>query len=186
MLKKAMVYLGLGPDEAYEQPSGHEMSDEFGRLHPTNTTQQQTFRVVDQPGTITKLPSASAVAPGASKDYQFEPGTTVRALPPLDPAHPADSERHAGLSSDHYAKPYALSPTAFEDAQEIGDRFKMAQPIIINLQMVDRDLRRRLVDFASGLCYALGGKMDRVADQVYLLIPADVTVSREETRRALD
>ncbi len=58
--------------------------------------------------------------------------------------------------------------------------------MIVNLQGVERDLRRRLVDFASGLCYALGGKMDRVADQVYLLTPADVEVSSDDTRRALD
>ena len=73
-------------------------------------------------------------------------------------------------------------PDAFNDAQEIGDRFKSGQPVIVNLQAVDRDLRRRLVDFSSGLCYAIGGKMDRVADQVYLLTPADVEVSKETAR----
>ena len=80
-------------------------------------------------------------------------------------------------------KPYAVSPEAFNDAQEIGDRFKSGQPVIVNLQAVDRDLRRRLVDFSSGLCYAMGGKMDRVADQVYLLTPAEVEVSATPTRR---
>ena len=84
------------------------------------------------------------------------------------------------------AKPHAVSPGSFNEAQEIGDRFKSGQPVIVNLQGVDKDLRRRLVDFASGLCYALAGKMDRVADQVYLLTPADVEVSQDDTRRALD
>ena len=54
--------------------------------------------------------------------------------------------------------------------------------MIVNLQAIDRDLQRRLVDFSSGLCYAMGGKMDRVADQVYLLTPADVEVSKETPR----
>ena len=84
------------------------------------------------------------------------------------------------------ANPHAVSPTSFNDAQEIGDRFKTGQPVIVNLQAVDRDLRRRLVDFASGLCYAIAGKMERVADQVYLLTPADIEVPPEETRRHLD
>jgi cell division inhibitor SepF len=83
-------------------------------------------------------------------------------------------------------KPFAVSPDSFNEAQEIGDRFKTGQPVIVNLQGVDKDLRRRLVDFASGLCYALAGKMDRVADQVYLLTPADVEVSHDDTRRAFD
>ncbi len=79
-----------------------------------------------------------------------------------------------------------MSPTSFNEAQGIGDRFKAGQAVIVNLQGVDRDLRRRLVDFASGLCYALGGKMDRVADQVYLLSPPDVVVSAADTQSALD
>ena len=53
----------------------------------------------------------------------------------------------------------------------------------MNLQDVDRDLRRRLIDFASGLSYGLQGRMDRVADGVYLLSPANVEVSDDERRR---
>ncbi len=109
--------------------------------------------------------------------------------------HLAPAEGGAGPDSDYdnpvrvvhavatkSMKPHAVSPDAFNDAQEIGDRFKSGQPVIVNLQAVDRDLQRRLVDFSSGLCYAMGGKMDRVADQVYLLTPADVEVSKETPR----
>ena len=53
----------------------------------------------------------------------------------------------------------------------------------MNLQGADRDLSRRLIDFASGLCYGLGGQMERVGNQVYLLTPANVEVSAEERRR---
>ena len=84
------------------------------------------------------------------------------------------------------ASPHTISPETFNDAQLIGDRFKAAQAVIVNLQHADRDLRRRIVDFASGLCYALGGSMERVADQVYLLVPTDVEVSDADTRRAFE
>ena len=82
--------------------------------------------------------------------------------------------------------PHTVSPETFNDAQLIGDRFKAAQAVIVNLQHADRDLRRRIVDFASGLCYALGGSMERVADQVYLLVPTDVEVSDADTHRAFE
>ncbi len=58
--------------------------------------------------------------------------------------------------------------------------------MIVNLQHADRDLRRRIVDFASGLCYALGGSMERVADQVYLLVPTDVSVGRRYSPRLFE
>jgi len=71
----------------------------------------------------------------------------------------------------------------FNDAQEIGDKLKPNQPVIFNLQGVDRDLSRRLIDFSSGLTYGLGGQMERVAEQVFLLTPSNVEVSPEEKRR---
>lgn len=55
--------------------------------------------------------------------------------------------------------------------------------MIINLQGIERDLTRRIVDFASGLVYGLNGKMDKVADKVYMLTPTDVEVSADEKKR---
>ncbi|HEX4775731.1 MAG TPA: cell division protein SepF, partial [Acidimicrobiia bacterium] len=78
---------------------------------------------------------------------------------------------------------HVMDPKGFNDAQEVGDWLKNGQPVILNLQGVDRDLQRRLIDFSSGLAYAVGGTMSRVADQVFLLTPADVEVSQEEKER---
>jgi len=80
-------------------------------------------------------------------------------------------------------KPFVVGPTSFNDAQDVADKFKVNVPVILNLQGVERDLSRRIIDFASGLCYGLGGQMERVANHVYLLTPSDVEVSLEERRR---
>jgi cell division inhibitor SepF len=77
-------------------------------------------------------------------------------------------------------------PESFNHAQEVADRFKTKQPVILNLQRVDKPLARRLLDFSSGICYSLGGHMEKVASQVYLLTPTDVEVSTEERRRLHD
>jgi cell division inhibitor SepF len=55
--------------------------------------------------------------------------------------------------------------------------------VIVNLQVADRELARRMIDFCSGVTYALGGAMDKVADQVFLLTPSNVEVSADEKRR---
>ena len=81
------------------------------------------------------------------------------------------------------AKPHVVAPRTFNDAQQLADRFKADQPVIVNLQTADRDLARRIIDFISGLCYALGGKMEKVADQVYLLAPSHVNLAEEERQR---
>jgi cell division inhibitor SepF len=81
------------------------------------------------------------------------------------------------------AKVHVVVPVGFNDAQEIGDKLKVNQPVIVNLRGIDRDLSRRLIDFSSGLTYGLGGAMERVAEQVFLLTPSNVEVSPEEKRR---
>lgn len=81
------------------------------------------------------------------------------------------------------AKPHTVTPTSFNQAQNVADAYKNSQPVIMDLQDADRDLSRRLIDFASGLCYGLGGQMERLDHQVYLLTPSNVTVSSEERRR---
>ena len=78
------------------------------------------------------------------------------------------------------ARVHVVAPARFSDAQEIGDLVKRSNPVIVNLQVSERDLSRRMIDFCSGLTYALGGQMEKVADQVFLLTPNNVEVSAEE------
>ncbi len=76
-----------------------------------------------------------------------------------------------------------VEPSSFNDAQGLADRFKRQQPVILNLQNADGDLSRRMVDFCSGLTYALDGHIQSVASRVFLLTPRDVEVSAEERKR---
>src|SRR6476620_11206777 len=80
----------------------------------------------------------------------------------------------------HAAQVELIVPKSFNDAQKVADKLKADVPVIINLQAADSDLAKRLIDFSSGLTYALDGAMQRVADRVFLLTPAHVTVSAED------
>ena len=81
---------------------------------------------------------------------------------------------------------HLVLPRSFNDAQQIADKYKQGIPVILNLQSADNELSKRLIDFASGLTYALNGSMQRVADKVFLLTPRNVEVSAEERARMLD
>ena len=113
-----------------------------------------------------------------------DPGPNVRPLSRDDGAPAArPSVVRTMPSASTAARVHVVEPRGFNDAQEVGDRLKANQPVILNLQGLDRDLQRRLIDFSSGLAYALGGSMSRVADQVFLLTPSNVEVSQEEKER---
>jgi cell division inhibitor SepF len=81
---------------------------------------------------------------------------------------------------------HLILPRSFNDAQQIADKFKDSIPVILNLQNADQELSKRLIDFTSGLTYALDGGMQRVADKVFLLTPRNVEVSAEERARLLE
>ena len=81
---------------------------------------------------------------------------------------------------------HLVIPKSFNDAQDVADKFKDSIPVILNLQGSDADLSKRLIDFASGLTYALDGGMQRIADKVFLLTPRNVEVSAEERARLIE
>lgn len=187
MFKKALIYLGLGPDEEYEQYVDADPGSVETVRPVRNMAAQQPAGIVQTAAAPAQKPLAT-VRPVAAGQ---RPQQSVSRPAPQSSPRPAGTASHTAGSAIKIVepltvKPHASSPTSFNEAQEIGDRFKAGQPVIVNLQGVDRDLRRRLIDFASGLCYALGGKMDKVATHVYMLTPADVEVSAADTRDALD
>ena len=77
---------------------------------------------------------------------------------------------------------HMVEPKSFNDAEQIGQKFKADIPVIINLQAADAELAKRLIDFASGLTYGLDGGIQRVAEKVFLLSPHNVEVSAEDKR----
>jgi cell division inhibitor SepF len=81
---------------------------------------------------------------------------------------------------------HTIEPRSFSEAQSIADKFRAGQPVILNLVATDADLSRRLLDFASGLTYGLGGGLQKVSDKVFMLSPANVDVSAADKVRLRD
>src|SRR5207244_12292559 len=110
----------------------------------------------------------------APKPAHAQPQVARSARPRLQPAPPPPARVHH------------VTPRSFNDAQQIADKFKESIPVILNLQGTDQELSKRLIDFTSGLTYALNGGMQRVADKVFLLTPRNVEVSAEERAKLLE
>lgn len=195
MWRKAMVYLGLGDDAEYDAYDA-EYVDDPDRGDPADRAAQQPQR---QPHTS----NVSTVVPVAGRPDDPSAGGSVRPIGrsgDLRESAPVGGQtvKPSGLRAaaprprpqvvrpiavTPNAKPHIVVPESFNQAQDVADKFKGSQPVIMNLQDADHELSRRLIDFASGLCYGLGGQMERLANQVYLLTPTNVEVSQEERRR---
>ena len=167
MWQKTMVYLGLKDDDEgyeYDYDELDLAQEEFADAQPTPSVE----RPIKPAKPVRREPASPAV--------KVQP--RVRALP-VEDAEPGRVPTIRPMAATS-PRVHVVEPQGFNDAQEVGDRLKSDQPVIINLQGLGRDLQRRLIDFSSGLTYAIGGSMARVADQVFLLTPSNVEVSQEE------
>jgi cell division inhibitor SepF len=157
---RTLVYFGIAEEEEW---------DEDGYV--TNEQLEESYRQRDRHN-VRRLPSA----PEADEWPAEEPTRSRR----------GGATRLRSIDTGPPAKVHLVVPRSFNDAQQIADRFKAQIPVIINLQGADTDLSKRLIDFSSGLTYALDGSMQRVADKVFLLTPRNVELSAEERAKALE
>jgi cell division inhibitor SepF len=165
---RALVYFGLAEDHAYEY------EDEYGEPDTADEVFEGSRRE-REPAGVRRLSArrrrdeiddifAEDEAPVSSR---------TRVLRPVGNGG-ADVQVHLVI------------PRNFNDAQQVADRFKRSVPVILNLQTTDHELSKRLIDFASGLTYALDGGMQRIAEKVFLLTPRNVEVSAEERARLIE
>lgn len=184
MFRKAMLQLGL----AYEDD---EEGTDSGRAIPEPPPAVGASGDDDQQGSVRPSypdePSGiGSVRPiggrGGDADHGDSRGHTVQPSGGSG-AGRGRTPRLRPIPVVPNAKPQVILPTSFNHAQLVADAFKNSQPVIMNLLDAERELARRLIDFASGLCYGLGGRMERLDAQVYLLTPSNVVVSSAERQR---
>jgi cell division inhibitor SepF len=81
---------------------------------------------------------------------------------------------------------FTIHPRFYNEARTVGERYRMSQPVLMNLSDMEESERKRLVDFASGLVFGLHGSIERVTSKVFLLTPANVRVSSENKTAAAE
>ena len=168
---RALVYFGIVEEDEYWDEEAYAAEEELERTYDRDrqnvrrlnprTRQREEFEDWSEPDAQAGAQTAAKRSSGGNRR-------------PLEAVAAASVKVHL------------VVPRSFNDAQSIADKFKDSVPVIVNLQSADAELSKRLIDFSSGLTYALSGSMQRVADKVFLLTPRNVEVSAEERARLID
>jgi len=166
---RALVYFGLAEDPDYHEPDLYE--PETG-THGAATTMYEPA----------PSPRATVSRLGDRRRGQDEIDDIFADDAP--PARPRSLRPVGNGGAD--VRVHLVNPNSFNDAQEVADRFKHGTPVILNLQTTDSELAKRLIDFASGLTYALDGGMQKVAEKTFMLTPRNVEVSAEQTAQLVE
>jgi cell division inhibitor SepF len=162
---RTLVYFGIAEEEDEWDEDGYLTNEELERSYG-------------------ERPNVRRLSPRRQGRSEFDDWTDPEPETPDRTA--ALRPRLRGVESPASVRVHLVLPRSFNDAQQIADKFKEGIPVILNLQGADQELSKRLIDFASGLTYALNGGMQRVADKVFLLTPRNVEVSAEERARLLE
>lgn len=161
---RMLVYFGLAEDRsAYDDLEGSSQ-----RLEDERNLERQNIRRLSGRKRRSEIDDIFADEPSSGEG----PTRMLRSV--------------SGGRNGNDARVHLVVPKNFNDAQQLADRFKDSIPVILNLQGVESELSKRLIDFASGLTYALDGGMQRIADKVFLLTPRNVEVSAEERARLIE
>ncbi len=156
-MRKVGEYLGLVEQGEYDE------------YDPEYDTDPRDGRAVAEPAKA----APSRPAPVASiEDRRSERRQERR------PAAPVSAP-----TSPDFARIETVTPRTYNDARTVGEHFRSGVPVIMNLSEIDDDDAKRLVDFAAGLIFAVHGTINRVTSKVFLLSPANVTVTDEDKHR---
>jgi cell division inhibitor SepF len=175
---RTLVYFGIAEEDEEWDEDGYLTDEELQRSYAERpnvrrlTPRQERRRGQEFDDWTDPEPAASS-----ARTTVLRPERSARSAPPRVEAVP---------SVHPSVRVHLILPRSFNDAQQIADKFKDGIPVILNLQGCDQELSKRLIDFTSGLTYALDGGMQRVADKVFLLTPRNVEVSAEERARLLE
>ncbi len=172
---RALVYFGLAEDESLyddEMSTVHEDVERPARGASVRRIDRRRHRA--SADDHADLFSEEATSPGRAKRGGGATSVETNVL------------RSTSTQSAIAVRVHVIAPRSYNDAQQIADRFKNGVPVIVNLQTAEPDLARRLIDFGSGMSYALDGAIQRIAEKVFLLTPANVEVSAEDRQRLVD
>ena len=75
------------------------------------------------------------------------------------------------------SKVVLVEPRVYAEAQDIADQLKNRRAVVVNLQRIERDQAKRIVDFLSGTVYAIGGDIQKIGTDIFLCTPDNVEVS---------
>jgi cell division inhibitor SepF len=172
---RTLVYFGLAEDDRYYEPDLEEV--ELAEHEPEDELKE---RYRERPN-VRRLSGRRRGVEGIDEIFADEPEERHERRPTrVLHAVPDNGHGRAGVQV------HLVIPKNFNDAQQVADQFKNDLPVILNLQGTDTELAKRLIDFSSGLTYALDGGMQKVADKVFMLTPRNVEVSAEERARLIE
>jgi len=162
-MRKMAVMLGLVEDDQDRYADGYADYDEEPYQAPRS-----------RPAPATPAPSAPVAAATT--------GAAARQLHSIAVEH---DDATAGSIAD-LNRITTLHPRTYNDARAVGEAFREGSPVIMNLTDMEDSDAKRLVDFSAGLVFGLRGTIERVTNKVFLLSPADVTVTAEDRARIVE
>ncbi|MBQ9313849.1 MAG: cell division protein SepF [Clostridia bacterium] len=132
---------------------------------------------------MNKVWSMLGVAEDTDYDYGYEDEenqeTPVEEKGFLSSAINKKNSKVVGMPGLQQVQVIISQPSTFEQSEEICDHLKEKKSIILNLEYVNKDVARRIVDFVGGAVFALDGTIQKISNSIFLVAPHNYEITNE-------
>lgn len=180
MWNKTLFYLGLVDEDEKGVATVASPSGSVTTVAPTAESQMRPPSAVAKPGS--GIAGRRIEPPDSTRQRFSEDRAHAEAGVYIHPT--AASAATAGLSSRRTnPESHVIVARNFSDAQTLADAIRSGRSVVLDLRSTEPEMVRRIVDFTSGLTYALGGKMVKTSQGVILVTPTGVSLGEVEQDR---
>ena len=117
-------------------------------------------------------------------DEDYAPDDDGRASHSAENTYNARGGANVSVSAGSSIEMKVVTPKSYDTVTQIADLLLSKKTVLLNLENTNRETARRLIDFLSGVAYALHGDVQKVADNTYAITPSNVAVSKESVGAA--
>lgn len=113
---------------------------------------------------------------GLEASEEFEEDVKETEPSQSDIQHTSKKSKVVNIHTTTQLRVIIMQPESFDEAKDIADHLKSKKPVVVNLEDVDKEVARRMVDFLSGTVYALDGNIQKITNGIFLVAPYNVDI----------
>ena len=167
VLDKFLNAMKMNDDEGFDEDYLDDEYDDYDEYEEERPKKRLLSKYEDEPDEVPARPAAPASASQPVQAAQKQKAKTTK----NSKISPMRTRKGSGMEV------CVIKPKSMEDAREITETLLEECTVVLNMEGLDLDVAQRIIDFASGSCYAIHGNLQKISNYIFIITPESVDIS---------
>ena len=167
VLDKFLNAMKMNDDEGFDEDYLDDEYDDYDEYEEERPKKRLLSKYEDEPDEVTARTAAPASATQPVQAVQKQKAKTTK----NSKISPMRTRKGSGMEV------CVIKPKSMEDAREITETLLEECTVVLNMEGLDLDVAQRIIDFASGSCYAIHGNLQKISNYIFIITPESVDIS---------